>query len=215
MSPGEASSRGGRPAGAGGGPPLREPDPPDPSFPRYTACPFPRYRYVPTLNPHPVAHPAGHSYQPPASPPCEGAGGGALSPSYEGGAGGGQAHPPLPPPDRWRDCPEWLYGADLYNYAYWWETHETWEAIWQSSDKSAPPGRFLQGLIQIAAAHLKRHLGQAGAVQRLLDRSRAHLDFVEPRVAPVYMGLDVRTFRAAVSSYFSAENAPYPFVMLL
>ena len=123
--------------------------------------------------------------------------------------------PPLLPPEQWRECETYLFGADLYNFAYWWEAHEIWESIWQSSDKSAPQGRFLQGLIQISAAHLKRHVGEREGVLRLLERSHAHLDFVEPRVPAVYMGLALRGFRRSVDDYFAnGPCAVYPHVTL-
>jgi len=181
-------------------PPLSEPLPPEPLAPRYSTQPFPAYRYVPRLNPHPCADPRGHSYQPP---------------------GVSHPRPPLLPPERWSECEAWRFGVDLFNHAYWWETHEIWEAIWQQSDKGGPQGRFLQGLIQVAAALLKRHVGEAEGTARLLERSRAHLDFVAPRVAAVYMGLALGAWREAVSRYFAplaestgTRSAPYPFIVL-
>lgn len=174
--------------------PLAEPLPPDAGFPLYSQQPFPPYRFVPTLNPHPCADPRGHSYEPPGTPPHR---------------------PPLPPPEEWARCETFLYGADLYNHAYWWEAHETWESIWQSSDKASPQGRFLQALIQVSAAHLKRHLGSTEGTKRLLERSRVHFDFVQPRVPPCYMGLVLREFRTAVEAYFSGTLVPFPFIRLV
>src|ERR1041384_5421720 len=49
--------------------PVTEPIAPDPALPRYSSNPFPRYRFVPTLNAHPCADPRGHSYEPPGTPP--------------------------------------------------------------------------------------------------------------------------------------------------
>ncbi|MCK6483827.1 MAG: DUF309 domain-containing protein [Phycisphaerae bacterium] len=175
-------------------PRLSEPLPPDPCFRRYGTRPFPPYRYVPTLNPHPCADPAGHSYEPPGTPP---------------------RRPRLPPPDRWEESEEYLFGADLYNHAYWWEAHETWESIWQSSDKSGPQGRFLQALIQVSAAHLQRHVGSVEGATRLLERSRTHFDFVQGRVPETYMGLNLPDFRERVDRYFSSETgAGFPFLLL-
>jgi len=170
-----------------------EPVAPDPSRRRYSAQSLPRYRYVPTLNPHPCADPRGHSYERPGTPP---------------------KRPPLVPPERWRECDTYLFGADLYNYAYWWEAHETWESIWQSSDKAGVQGRFLQGLIQISAAHLKRHMRQREGMLRLLERARDHLDFVEASARSAFMGLDLTTFRQSVDRYFARGAAPYPFIEL-
>lgn len=173
---------------------LSEPPPPDPRFRRYCTRPFPAYRYVPTLNPHPCADPAGHSYEPPGTPPHR---------------------PPLLPPDRWEESHEYLFGADLYNFAYWWEAHETWESIWQSSDKAGPQGRFLQGLIQVSAAHLQRHVNNTEGAARLLERSAVHFQFAQDRVPETYMGLNLFDFRNRVQRYFSGEpGAGYPFLRL-
>lgn len=142
---------------------LREINPPAGTPPRYTQRPFPPYRYVPGLHPHPVAHPDGHSFHP---------------------AG---VHPPAGPllePRRWRDTEDYLYGIDLYNGGYWWEAHEAWEGLWQQTDKAGRQGRFLQGIIQVSAAHLKRHVGQPEGVRRLLERARGHLAAVLAKIRP-------------------------------
>lgn len=179
--------------------PLREPDAPLPGATRYTRTALPAYRYVPRLNPHPCADPRGHSYHP---------------------SGHGPPPPPLLPPERWRECEGWLFGVDLYNLAYWWEAHETWEAIWKQAAPGHAQRRFLQGLIQISAAHLKRHIGEDEAVRRLLERSRGHLDAVQSAITATgdgvaYMGLDLERFRDHCEAWFSERTgAGYPLIAL-
>ncbi len=172
---------------------------------RYCLQPFPPYRFVPGHNPHPTAHPDGHSYRPPGSP----------EPALQ-----------WVPPERWRESPEYLFGADLYNHGYWWEAHETWEGLWQLTDKSGPQGQFLQGLIQCGACHLKRHVGHAEGVARLRRTSRTYLDFViNHSPAPVYMGLDLPQFVASFDRYYDEalrdrpaeaghEPRSYPYIIL-
>lgn len=175
--------------------PLSEIVPPSSIPARYTARSFPPYRYVPGIHPHPVAHPQGHSHNPSGAHPEAG---------------------PLLPPDRWHECDDYLYGVDLYNHWYWWEAHEAWEGVWQQSDKAGVQGRFLQGLIQVSAAQLKRHVGQPEGVQRLLARSAEHLDFVQSRLGNVdrYMGLNVRSFRQSVGDWFAGTSLVFPFIHL-
>ncbi len=50
-----------------------------------------------------------------------------------------------------------LRGIEQYNEGYFFEAHETWEELWLQSPW--PVRRFLQGIIQVAAAfvHLVRH----------------------------------------------------------
>jgi len=171
---------------------MREITPPTGAPPRYCEKVFPPYRYVPGLHPHPVAHPQGHSYHP-----------------------AGQ-HPPAQawvPPERWSESLDYLYGNDLYNNGYWWEAHEAWEGLWQQTEKGGPQGRFLQGLIQISAAHLKNHVGHAEGVERLLARAFEHLESARTKDG-IYMGLDLDDFMARARRYFAELNTPSPFIVL-
>jgi hypothetical protein len=130
----------------------------DPRFklaaPRYCDRPFPPYHFTPVRDPHPVADPCGHSYLPP-----------------------GATHPPVAffPPDQWRQSSDYLYGCDLYNHGYWWEAHEAWEGLWRVVPKETAQRRYLQGVIQAGACHLKLLLGHADGVARLRESSCAHL----------------------------------------
>ncbi len=170
---------------------------PEPQRPpaRYTSRPFPPYRYVPGLHPHPVAHPDGHSYDPSGAHPEAGA---------------------LLSPDRWAECRDYLFGVDLYNHWYWWEAHEAWEGIWQQSDKRGPQGHFLQFLIQVSACHLQRHMGRTEGVQRLRRRARRHLESVIAAVGAgrCYMGLDPGGFADHADRWLDGETNEYPFIRL-
>lgn len=159
---------------------------------RYCSVAFPPYRFVPGRFPHPTAHPDGHSYHPPGSPPP------AVTFVDE---------------HHWQESEDYFYGADLYNYGYWWEAHEAWEGLWQLTDKKACQGRFLQGMIQVSACHLKRYLGQPRGVERLLRTSLDYLrGVVRESNADLFMGLDLRGFIASVESYYSdfAVDDPVP-----
>lgn len=156
-----------------------EPSPPDPAAPRHTRIAFPPYRYVPGRSPHPRRDPGGHSYGRP-----------------EPGA-------TLLDPAAWATSTVYLYGVDLHNFAYWWEAHESFEALWQATDKEGPLGQTLQGLIQIAASNLKRFMGAESAAQKLGARGLARLG-----VAPSpFLGLDVRRFEAEARGYLARERA--------
>ncbi|MBD0316061.1 MAG: DUF309 domain-containing protein, partial [Nitrospiraceae bacterium] len=113
--------------------------------------------------PHPRRHPAGHSYGQPEPRPK-----------------------PLAPRD-WRYLDDYLYGIDLYNFAYWWECHEAFEALWHAVGPQTEQGRFFQALIQLAAAGVKLAQGNLPAMRNLLRYGVARLQ----RLPPFYMGLDV------------------------
>lgn len=153
---------------------------------RLSATPFPPYRFVPGRNPHPTAHPEGHSYHPPGEP---------------------QEEVPWVAPEHWRQSDAYRYGCDLHNHAYWWEAHEAWEGLWQVCDKKASQGLFLQGLIQVAAAHLKLYVGHERGVARLHSSAVGYLDRViaaeSLRGGDLFMGLDLVRFRAAVGRYYA------------
>jgi hypothetical protein len=172
--------------------------------PRYTDIAFPPYRFVQGKTPHPIVHPEGHSYRPP----------GAAEPRRA----------PVRPQD-WAACTQYLYGIDLYNHGYWWEAHESLEAVWQTTDKQGAQGRFLQGLIQVAAGQLKLHTRTPRGVRHYLTRGTRHLSFARAHAGQRFMGLDIDDFLARVTRYFAAmtegpvsgwrhDPEHYPFIRL-
>ncbi len=158
--------------------PMDQPIPPDPSWPRYSARPFPPYRYVPGRSPHPKQSPQGHAYGKP------------------------EEHPPAADPARFRESPTYLYAVDLYNHAYWWECHEAFEGLWLAAGRTPPPGQFLQGIIQIAAANLKRFMGKDEIARKLADEGLARMK----AVSGVYMGVDVEVFARETREYFEGKR---------
>lgn len=150
---------------------------------RYTDVPFPPYRFVPGLHPHPTADPNGHSFHH-AVPTAAIAGISA---------------------ERWSESSDYLFGVDLHNHGFWWEAHEAWEGVWRTAGKQTTPGRFLQGLIQTAALHLKFHQGQRAGFDRLWVSSRTYLaQAMAETVAGRYLGLSLPTFLASVEAYYDA-----------
>ncbi|MEO8047442.1 MAG: DUF309 domain-containing protein [Nitrospirota bacterium] len=142
---------------------MIEPQPPDPTWPRYSTKPFPSYRFIPGNNPHPRRNPLGHSY--------------------------GQPDPKLLafPREHWQRSEDYLYGIDLYNYAYWWECHEIFEGLWHAVGHHTEQGNFFQALIQFAAANLKRFTGHHRAAGNLLTNGLVRLQ----KIPTLYMGVDV------------------------
>jgi hypothetical protein len=161
-------------------PALAEIGSPDRLVPRY--CPqrrFPPYRYVPGLHPHPVRDPGGHSYE--------------SSPRHRRhGAWDATAWPTLN---------DWLFGVDLFNAFFFWEAHESWEGLWAAKPRDSLPAQVLQGLIQIAAALLKIHLGSVPGAAAL---SRDGLEKLTHSAAscPDLLGLDLRATISHFTHYF-------------
>lgn len=167
---------------------LSEPAAPDPAWPRYGDGGFPPYRFVPGLNPHPRRHPQGHTFGIPETPP------------------------PRLPPERWRENAVYLHGVDLYNQAYWWECHEALEALWHLTGHAGAEASFLQGLIQTAAANLKRHMGSPEGARRLGREAVARLQSVG---TTSFMGLALPPFiRAVQARHVDESTSAIPLISL-
>lgn len=159
--------------------------------PRYTRRPFPPYRYIPfqgeaTL-PHPHNDPAGHSYSAEEE---------ILSHFTS---------------DDWANCDPYLYGIDLFNYGYWLEAHEALEVVWMAAGaRETPCGIFVQGLIQLAAAQLKRVIGSASGAQSLTAAACHKLEIAEGR----YLGIDVARLVAEAQRCLQEDNNEFPRIFL-
>ncbi|GMU32558.1 MAG: hypothetical protein AMXMBFR20_04300 [Planctomycetia bacterium] len=155
---------------------------------RLSVTAFPPYRFLPGRDPHPTASPQGHSYLPP----------GTQEPAVEWESAEG-----------WEKCEAYLYGWDLHNHAYWWEAHEAWEGLWHKVSRGSLPHRYLQGLIQVTACHLKLRLGQADGVERLRESSRGYLASVIEEIKDgSYMGIRVDDFTCSLDAYYAKVFRP-------
>ena len=103
--------------------------------------PFPPYAFVPGRSPHPTSDPAGHSFG--VEP--------AVSPKFE--------------PEQWQACRLYLYGIDLFNGCFYWESHVAWESLWIASGRKGEVADFLKGLIKLAAAGVKALEGKPEGVK--------------------------------------------------
>ena len=146
---------------------------PDPTWPRYSARPFPAYRFHPGQTAHPRRDPNGHSYGLP------------------------EPHVQAFSEAEWAQSTLYLLGIDLYNFAYWWESHEVFEALWHAAGTRTPLGLFLQALIQLAAGNLKEGMGGTSAAHRLWGRAVSRLETYPNG----YLGVEVPTFCANVRAH--------------
>ena len=162
-----------------------------PDLPRYSQRHFPPYRYLPFQAdpplPHPRTDPTGHSYN--------------LEEDY------------LPhfAADDWPNCEPYLYGIDLFNHGYWWEAHEALETVWMAAgQKSTLCGIFVQGLIQLAGAQLKRYTGEARGAQSLFQSGSEKLSLFEGQ----YLGIEVTSFIAEVKRCLDEDHGVFPRIEL-
>jgi hypothetical protein len=148
--------------------------------PRYLPDePLPRYRYLPGVDPHPRRDPCGHSYERVARL--------IRHPDWR--------------PEAWPELSAWLRGVDLFNALYFWEAHESWEALWAAKPKESAPALLLQGLIQVAAALLKIRLGSVRGASVLSQEGLEKIARVA-RERPHLLGLDLNQVERDFSNYF-------------
>lgn len=153
-----------------------EPSPPAPDWPRYSARPFPAQRFVPGLTPR--------SRRPADRPTATAPGGWS--------------------PEGWRTLEPYLYGIDLYNFAYWWEAHEVLEELWHGAGRITPHAGFVQGIIHVAAANLNLHRGHLEAGRRQARRGVLRLSRHAGRI---WMGIEVDDFVRQVEGYITGRTS--------
>lgn len=163
---------------------MTQPTPLNPNWPRYSPRLFPSYRYLPGQTPHPRRNPRGHSY------------------------GQSEPKPGLFPADQWERSDDYRYGIDLYNFAYWWESHEIFEGLWHAAGRNSVQGNFFQSLIQLAAANLKRFMGNDVAAWKLI-----HAGILRLRNVPsAYMGIDIMHVLYTLQAH---QVGQYPHIPLI
>ena len=165
-----------------------QPKPFDLNWKRYCPqVPFPPYRHLPGVTPHPIRDPLGHSF--------------GIEEEID-------ENPLLP--DMWQQNEAYLYGVDLYNFSYWWEAHEAWEGLWHQAEDTYR--LFLQGLIQLSASLIKYHMRMLRPLRTLSTAGRDKLRQVVVECGNDkvnYMGIDLSKFLETADTFFEpffAEN---------
>ena len=151
---------------------------------RLTEHPLPPYSYVPRMHPHPVSDPVGHSY---------GIAGDTIDPTDELAIRSGH---------------DWA--IDLFNYGYYWESHEAWESIWHAFGGTGRQANFVKGLIKLAAAGVKAREGRAVGVKRHVGRAIEIVDEsanADAGRSDSCMGLSYAWLRAQVQLIFDQPEA--------
>jgi len=148
---------------------------------------------LPGRDPHPTRDPRGHAF------------------------GRSEEPPPFLNARRWRESKPYLWGVDLYNHGFLWESHEAWEGLWHVSKSDRILASYLQGLIQCAAAWLKISMQQPKGLERLAALALEKLEHVSTTSGGRYMGLDLETFLPAVRAFAASHptsSTGYPLLVL-
>ncbi len=149
--------------------------------------PFPPYAFVPGRSPHPESDPAGHSFGVPRGPV------------------------PPPDPERWADCRPYLFGLDLFNAGYPWESHVQWESLWLAAGRRGLMADFLKGLIKLAAAGVKEREGKSEGVKGHARRAAELFRGVQACAGNRFLGLslpELIVLAETVRQYGWPESGP-------
>jgi hypothetical protein len=111
-------------------------------------------------------------------------------------------------PEQWPSLEHWLWGVDLFNHAYWWESHEQHEALWHAAGRTSEHARFVQGVIKVAAACLNREVGKREIARDQAEAGIALLGATRVGTEGSYMGLDVAAFCARVADWMASGTQP-------
>jgi hypothetical protein len=102
-------------------------------------------------------------------------------------------------------------GLDAFNSAHFYDAHEHWEEVWLETPN--PEKRFLQGLIQVAAAFHHYSRDNALGCRNLLQAGLTKLD----QFPHAHSGLAIEPLRASVRIWIveleageNPENARIP-----
>ena len=109
--------------------------------------------------------------------------------------------------NRWAESPAYLLALDRFNHGFYWEAHDEWERLTRVSNPEALVGRFLKGLVKMAAAGLKvREQSVHGVRRHAASAGEVFADVAAECGGDHYCGLELTTLqfaadRAAQLSY--------------
>ncbi len=110
----------------------------------------------------------------------------------------------------WQKSNRYLYAIDLFNFGYYWEVHEVLEKIWLEIGKTSMTGIFIQGIIQLSVAMVKKIELNSNGVARMRAKAIPKLQTQNG----IYLGIEIENLIAQFESFINAEIATEPFIQL-
>ncbi len=110
----------------------------------------------------------------------------------------------------WKQSKTYLYAIDLFNHGYYWEVHEVLEKIWLKIGKTSPEGIFIQGIIQLSVALLKKSQLNKNGFKRLYDKSLPKILTQQS----VYLGIDIEKLINQFNIFTETEDISPPIIIL-
>lgn len=150
------------------------------------ALPFPRYIFIPGVNPHP---------------------------KKEGGHMEGQSDPVAEKIDLAHpETSDYLrYSLDLLNFGYYWESHVYFEALWNAHARSGSVADFLKGMIKLGAAGVKINIDQKQSAQGHFLRAKELFEAVMKSEGSHFLGFDLRHLISETTRLADAVSKDFHF----
>lgn len=122
-----------------------------------------------------------------------------VHPNKEGGHYFGKKEPEQKPltQENYVIHHEYLYGIDLYNHGYFWESHVYWEAAWNGCGRKGKTADFLKALILLAAGRLKYEIGQNPPALGHYEKSKGLFESLE---CEEFAGMDIENLIREIAS---------------
>jgi hypothetical protein len=124
--------------------------------------------------------------------------------------------PRLPEPfiefseQNWKTSERYLYAIDLFNLEYYWEVHEVLEILWMATGKMTPTAIFIQGLIQLSVAMLKKKQLNSIGANRLSNKALPKLLSQKG----TFLGIDVEKLIEEFKFFIEKQDCPPPQIIL-
>lgn len=100
-------------------------------------------------------------------------------------------------PEFWHEDTVYLYGIDLFNHHFFWESHEVWERKWNFFKiHHAEYADWMQGMIQTAAAFVKAVEKNASGFEANRQKAILHLRAYQSQ--DQIMGINPQTWIAMI-----------------
>ncbi len=112
--------------------------------------------------------------------------------------------------NNWRSNTMYLFGVDLFNAAFYWETHEVFEGLWRLEEKGSPTYNGLKGLIQLATSTLKHDRDEPKGRDLLLIGGSRYLRDSDMD----QYGVNIEFLISAIEAYQSGGSKERPIITI-
>lgn len=112
--------------------------------------------------------------------------------------------------ESWNLSLRYLYAIDLFNEQYYWEMHEVLEHVWLELGRKSQIGQFLQGLIQLSIALLKKSQLNEIGMKRLKEKAIENLATQDG----VFLGIEVENLIKDALEFIEGKTSKVPLIKL-